>query len=95
MQGAKVGHDLISQSRNRGTTWETHYYGYEGHGSVRYLTDEGGAVTDTYQYDAFGTLLRRTGTTNNNYLYTGEQYDTDLAIAAMQSSKKASNSIAR
>ena len=28
------------------------YYGYDGHGSVRLLTDASGAVTDTYTYDA-------------------------------------------
>ena len=28
--------------------WRTSYYGYDGHGSVRLLTDATGAVTDTY-----------------------------------------------
>jgi RHS repeat-associated protein len=32
-------------------------------------------VTDTYIYDAFGNLLTKTGTTANDFLYTGEQYD--------------------
>ena len=34
--------------------------------------------TDTYEYDAFGNLVNSTGTTPNNYLYRGEQYDPDL-----------------
>ena len=38
------------------------------------------AVTDTYEYDAFGNLLNSTGTTPNNYLYRGEQYDPDLGL---------------
>jgi len=37
-------------------------------------------VTDTYEYDAFGNKVNSTGTTPNNYLYRGEQYDTDLSL---------------
>jgi RHS repeat-associated protein len=56
------------------------FYGYDGHGSVRFLTDSTGAVTDTYNYDAFGNLLSQTGTTPNNYLFAGEQFDPVLGI---------------
>jgi RHS repeat-associated protein len=56
------------------------YYGYDGHGSVRYLMDATGAVTDTYDYDAFGNLISSTGTTPNNYLFAGEQFDPALGI---------------
>jgi RHS repeat-associated protein len=38
------------------------------------------AVTDTYNYDSFGNQLNSTGTTPNNYLYRGEQYDPDLGL---------------
>jgi len=58
----------------------TIYYGYDGHGNVRFLTDNAGNITDTYTYDAFGELLAKTGTTPNNYLYCGEQYDPDLGL---------------
>ena len=51
-----------------------------GHGSVRALTDPTGAVTDTYDYDAFGNLIHSTGTTLNNYLFAGEQFDPDLNL---------------
>ncbi|HYI07797.1 MAG TPA: discoidin domain-containing protein [Thermoanaerobaculia bacterium] len=74
------GFSLISQRQQIGGTWKTSYYGYDGEGSVRYLTNEAGAVTDTYDYDAFGLLLRRTGTTPNVYLYRGEQFDEDLGF---------------
>jgi RHS repeat-associated protein len=57
-----------------------HYYGLDGHGSVRFLTDSSGAVTDTYDYDAFGNLISQTGTTPNNYLFAGEQFDPALGI---------------
>jgi len=58
----------------------TTYYVYDGHGSVRALTNTSGAVTDTYDYDAFGNLLHSTGTSTNNYLFAGEQYDPDLKL---------------
>jgi RHS repeat-associated protein len=57
--------------------WE---YVFDGHGSVRALTNAAGAVTDTYDYDAFGNLLHSTGTTPNNYLFAGEQFDPNLNL---------------
>jgi RHS repeat-associated protein len=57
-----------------------HYYGLDGHGSVRFLTSSTGAVTDTYDYDAFGNLISSTGTTFNNYMFAGEQFDPALGI---------------
>ena len=37
-------------------------------------------VTDTYQYDAFGRLIASTGTTSNNFQYSGEQFDGNLGL---------------
>ena len=62
------------------SAWTPSFYGYDGFGSVRQLTNTSGAITDTYEYDAFGNLLNKTGTTPNNYLYRGEQYDSDLGL---------------
>jgi RHS repeat-associated protein len=70
------GHDLISQ--RIGAT--VSFYQYDGHGSVRQLTNQAGAITDTYTYDAFGNLINRTGTTANDYLYAGEQFDANLGF---------------
>ena len=60
------------------------YYGYDGHGSVRFLTSTNGTITDTYTYDAYGTLISQTFTgsqpTPNNYLYVGQQFDPDLGF---------------
>jgi RHS repeat-associated protein len=61
-------------------TWTTSFYGYDGMGSVRNLTNTSGATTDTYEYDAFGNKINHTGTTPNNYLYRGEQFDPDLGL---------------
>ena len=78
------GLELISQARHYFTgtqsLTQTIYYVYDGHGSVRALTGPTGAVTDTYDYDAFGNLLHSTGTTPNNYLFAGEQYDPALSL---------------
>jgi RHS repeat-associated protein len=61
-------------------TATTAYFAFDGHGSVRYLTDDSGHITDTYDFDAFGNLLSSTGTTQNNYLFAGEQFDPALGI---------------
>ena len=70
------GHSLISQ--NRGGVAK--FYGYDGHNNVRSLTDAGGNWTDAYTYDAFGILIGQSGSTANNYLYCGEQFDPDLGM---------------
>jgi len=38
------------------------------------------SVIVTYDYDAFGILLHSTGSTPNNYLFAGEQFDPDLGL---------------
>ncbi len=72
------GHDLIAQTDNGAET--TSYYTYDGLGTVRGLTNMVGTLTDTYDYDAWGNVIARTGTTPNLYLFTGEQYDPDLGM---------------
>jgi RHS repeat-associated protein len=56
------------------------FFGFDGHGSVRYLTSSTATVTDTYDFDAFGNLISSTGSTPNNYLFAGEQFDSALGI---------------
>ena len=65
------GFELIS--RREGTT--ASYYVYDGGLSVRSLTNESGAVTDTLVFDAFGNETGRTGTTDNPYGFQGEEQD--------------------
>lgn len=76
----RVSFPCISQNQPINNTWTASFYGYDGGGSVRNLTDSNGAVTDTYEYDAFGNSFTVSGTTPNNYLYRGEQYDPDLGL---------------
>jgi RHS repeat-associated protein len=74
------GLERISQQQWTGSTWTPSFYGYDGMGSVRQLTNSVGAVTDTYEYDAYGNSFTKSGATPNNYLYRGEQYDANLGM---------------
>jgi len=73
------GLDLISQKLTANSQ-QRFFYSYDGHGSVRQLTNSAGNLTDSYTYDAFGNLIEQTGTTPNLYLYAGEQFDPDLGL---------------
>ncbi|MBI4851556.1 MAG: RHS repeat-associated core domain-containing protein [Acidobacteria bacterium] len=83
-QGLQVftyGYDVLSrqvilQRPNNITT----FFLYDGHGSTRGLTDSNGSLTDSFTYDSYGLLIERTGSTPNNYLYAGEQFDHDLNL---------------
>ena len=48
---------LLSETQAISGVPTTSYYGYDGHVSVRHLTDAAGTVTDTYDYDAFRILI--------------------------------------
>ena len=63
--------ELLSQTRGG----DTSSYLADGLGSTRALADETGAVTDTYTYNAFGELAASSGTTENTYLFAGQQFD--------------------
>lgn len=80
-------HGLFSSTRqyvygnerlSRTTEDMTYYYHYDGMGNVRALSDMNEAVTDTYSYDAYGVQLYHIGTSENPFLYRGEQYDRAL-----------------
>jgi RHS repeat-associated protein len=86
MQGTAVtrsysyGLELINERQMIADTLTTSFYGYDGHGSVRFLTSSSGAITDAYDYDAYGNLISQTGATPNNYRFAGEQFDPLLGI---------------
>jgi len=75
------GFNRISQSQASGTS----FYGYDGHGNVRLLTDATGTVTDRYDYDAFGNIVSQAGTTPNVYFYSGEQFDPNVGFYYLRS----------
>ncbi len=61
--------ELIAQKRDG----QVSFYHYDGQGSTLALTDENGAITDTYTYSAFGETIASTGTTVNPYRYIGSR----------------------
>ncbi|MGH1540586.1 MAG: Ig-like domain-containing protein [Arenicella sp.] len=65
------GDDLVSEQMST----DTYYYHYDGLGSTRALSNSAGIFTDTYDYEAFGEVLNQSGTTENKYLFAGEQFD--------------------
>jgi len=75
-----IGRSLLAQEQLVGDQWLASYFGVDGHGSVRYLTEKGGAVTDTWDYDAFGNVISRRGSTPNLFLHAGQQFDPDLNL---------------
>ena len=74
------GLERISEDQIISSVWTPSFYGYDGHGSVRQLTNASGGVTDSYDYDAFGNLINSTGSTPDNYLFAGEQFDPALGL---------------
>lgn len=77
LQAAYVsGNSMISQTRGS----DTSYYLQDALDSTRILTDGSGIVKDKYTYDAFGALMSIQGSTQNDYLFTGEQYDLNLEM---------------
>ncbi len=70
------GNERISMERGG----KTSYYLHDGHGSVRGLYDKDGRRTDSYSYDAYGNLLTAEGETENDFLYTGEQYNANTGL---------------
>lgn len=74
------GVQRISEDQLISSTWTPSFYGYDGHGNVRFLTNSAWVVTDSYTYDAFGMPITTSGTTPNNFLYSGEQYDGALGM---------------
>jgi RHS repeat-associated protein len=66
--------------QNINGTWTPSFYGYDGQGHVRFLTNSAGSATDTYDYDGYGNLIASTGSTPNVYRYRGEEWDSEVSL---------------
>ena len=76
----QYGNELLSQSSViAGGVHERNLHA-DGMGSVRQASDASGALTDSFEYDAFGNELARTGTTDIDHRYRGEQIDIDTGL---------------
>jgi RHS repeat-associated protein len=71
---------VVSENQLVNGTWTPSFYGYDGHGNARFLSNSAGTVTDTYTFDAFGAPIASTGTTPNAYLHSGERFDNALNL---------------
>lgn len=68
----------LYQVQNTGVSWVTSYFGKDATGSVRFLMDGNGNITDSLDYDAFGNAINQTHTgtpTPNVYQFDGEYQD--------------------
>jgi RHS repeat-associated protein len=74
------GRQRISENQLSGSTWTPTFYGYDGHGNVRFTTNTAGTVGNTYQFDAFGMPVAISGSIANTYLYSGERFDSNLNL---------------
>jgi RHS repeat-associated protein len=74
------GKQRISENQLVNGTWTPSFYGYDGHGNVRFLTNPAGTITDSYDYDAFGMPIRNSGATPNIFLYSGERLDSSVGL---------------
>jgi RHS repeat-associated protein len=71
------GLQLISQ---RQPNVSTNYFVFDGHGSTRVLTDNGGKVVNAFTFDAYGNLIASNTAPQTVYLFAGEQRDPDLGM---------------
>jgi len=62
--------DLVSQFRNDDNA--SSYYAFDGLGSTDALLDDAEVETDTWQYQAFGEINDRTGSTPNPFTFVGK-----------------------
>jgi len=63
-----LGNDVLAQAKDSPTP---QYLLYDGHGSVRQLTNSSGAVVESYSYDAYGNARFDTSSASTNLLYAG------------------------
>lgn len=71
------GLDLISATDGQG---DQTYFLYDGLGSTTDLTDDEGDVVDGYTYDVFGPIRSQSGSSENYWLFTGEQRDSESGL---------------
>lgn len=74
------GINLIYRSAVKDANTEKYYYLYNAHGDVTSLINPNGIVAATYDYDAFGNVISKTGNANNSILFAGYQHDDESGL---------------
>jgi RHS repeat-associated protein len=72
--------DLLTESAEEQLAWQLRFHGADALGSTRYLTDLDATLTDTWDYDAFGNIIQRSGQSPNQHLFAGEWFDPHLGL---------------
>jgi RHS repeat-associated protein len=68
-----------------GSSWVTSYYGLDATGSVRFLMNDSGQITDQYTRDAFGNLLSSSGVgTVNSIGLDGEYAEPETGLVYLR-----------
>jgi RHS repeat-associated protein len=71
---------LIRQEDVNSWPHTPHYFVSDGHGSTRLLLDTNAAIVGTFLYDAYGNMVSSNATVSTEYLYCGEQFDSELGM---------------
>lgn len=76
-----IGDDIIYQTNSASTI----YFLYDGHGSTRQLANENSAISEIYNYDAYGQILNGGvgaiyQTAATSLLYSGEIFDAGIQM---------------
>ncbi|MCK5643418.1 MAG: RHS repeat protein, partial [Gammaproteobacteria bacterium] len=58
---------------------DKYYYTFDGLGSVSEITDDAGAIVESYEYNAFGNILNPQAT-SNPFTYTAREYDAETGL---------------
>ncbi len=74
---ANAGLDQWLSMRRGG---QSYFYHQDALGSVAGLSNAGGAVVRSYQYDVFGKIRSQTGSLLNPYTYTGQRLDSQTGL---------------
>ena len=72
-----LGHERIAR---RVDAAAPQFFLADGQRSTRHLLSTSGVATDRYTFDAFGRLLASTGSSDNDFLYAGEQLDPNVGF---------------
>jgi RHS repeat-associated protein len=72
-----LGHDQFVDAQG---SWVTSHVVQDGGGSVRALAGLDGLVTDTLDYDSFGNVIARSGSTPAPHQFAGEYYEPELGM---------------
>ena len=74
--GGGIG-GLLNLRRNS----QDYNYLYDGKGNVVALIDSTQTPVDTYAYDSFGVLMKKSGTVDQPYLFSTKEYDADTGLS--------------